>query len=174
MAGEGGTSRVVLVMKSEVFVFKLSWLGFRFMAGIMGLMKTGEAGSDTKERVVVVEAGNGGWIERPFMFRPRRGDGEVIGRCRRGGSATLRLFVMVVVILEKLPKVVAGKLLRGMRLTGESGDEDGEGSERDDESVVESVVVGEESADSEVWVEMLSWCWWVGSVGIIDARNECW
>lgn len=28
-------------------VFKLSWLGFRFMAGIWGLMKEGEVGSET-------------------------------------------------------------------------------------------------------------------------------
>lgn len=88
-------------------------------------------------------------MERPFMFLARRGEGEVIGRCMRGGPGKLRLFVFVV-LLERLPKVVAGKLLKGMRLTGESGDEDGEGSERDAESVVDSVVVGDESADSEV------------------------
>jgi hypothetical protein len=37
-----------------------------------------------------------------------------------------------------------------MRLTGESGDEDGEGSDRGDESVVDIVVVGDESADSVI------------------------
>lgn len=50
----------------------------------------------------------------------------------------------------KAPNVVDGNALRGTRLTGESGDEDGDGSEKDDESVHETVVVGEESADSEV------------------------
>ncbi len=48
--------------------------------------------------------------------------------------------------------------MSGSRLSGESGDDDGDGSERGEESVVESVVVGEESSDSEVWVEVLSRC----------------
>jgi len=41
---------------------------------------------------------------------------------------------------------------------GESGDEDGDGSERGEESVVERVVVGDESVDSDICVEVLSWC----------------
>ncbi len=45
-----------------------------------------------------------------------------------------------------------------MKLTGESGDEEGEGSDSDDESVHEAVVVGDESADSEFCVDVLSWC----------------
>lgn len=50
-------------------------------------MNEGEEGSDTSDIVVVeVEAAYGGWIDRPFMFRPRRGEGEVTGRCNRGGS----------------------------------------------------------------------------------------
>jgi hypothetical protein len=36
-----------------------------------------------------------------------------------------------------------------MRWTGESGEDDGDGSVSGDESVVEKVVVGDESADSE-------------------------
>lgn len=47
-------------------------------------------------------------------------------------------------------KLVEGKLFRGMRFVGESGEDDGEGSDRGDESVVDSVVVGEESADSVI------------------------
>jgi hypothetical protein len=54
------------------------------------------------------------------------------------------------------PKVVAGKDERGIRLIGESGDDDGDGSDRGDESEVERVVVGEESADSDVRVDVLS------------------
>lgn len=80
------------------------------------------------------------------MFLGRRGAGEVIGRLSRfAGSETVK-----VAMDGKAPKVVEGKALRGTRLTGESGEEDGEGSEKDDESVHETVVVGEESADSEV------------------------
>lgn len=47
------------------------------------------------------------------------------------------------------PKVVPGKALRGTRFTGESGDEEGDGSEREEESVHDTVVVGDESADSD-------------------------
>jgi hypothetical protein len=48
-------------------------------------------------------------------------------------------------------------------LTGESGDEDGDGSERSDESVIDTVVVGDESADSVVCVDVLSLCRWADS-----------
>jgi hypothetical protein len=56
--GDVGTSRVVFVIKSFELVFKLSWLGFRFIAGILGLIKDGEDGSDTK--FVAADAMNGG------------------------------------------------------------------------------------------------------------------
>jgi hypothetical protein len=42
---------------------------------------------------------------------------------------------------------------------GDSGDEDGEGSESVTESIVEMVVVGEESVESEVCVDVLPQCW---------------
>jgi hypothetical protein len=48
----------------------------------------------------------------------------------------------------------------GTRVTGDSGDELGDGSERDDESTVDIVVVGEESVESEICVEVLSWWEW--------------
>lgn len=47
-------------------------------------------------------------------------------------------------------------MFKGIKLTGESGEEDGEGSERGEESLVDRVVVGEESADSDMDVEVLS------------------
>jgi hypothetical protein len=47
-------------------------------------------------------------------------------------------------------KEVEGKLFNGIRWIGESGEEDGEGSDRGEESEVDSVVVGEESADSDI------------------------
>lgn len=129
---------------------RLNWLGFRFIAGILGLINEGEAGSDSSETVLVVAA-NGGWIERPFMFRARRGEGEVIGRCRRIGSgATPSDSVLTMGLLGNMLKVVEGKLFSGIRLIGESGDEEGDGSDKGEESVVERVVVGDESADSEV------------------------
>lgn len=53
------------------------------------------------------------------------------------------------------PKVLEGNEFKGIRLIGESGDDEGEGSESDEVSVVR---VGEESADSEFCVDTLSWC----------------
>lgn len=47
-------------------------------------------------------------------------------------------------------------MLRGIRLTGESGEDDGDRSVSGDESVVDRVVVGEESVDSDMCVDVLS------------------
>ena len=43
-------------------------------------------------------------------------------------------------------------------MIGDSGDELGEGSDNDDESTVEIVVVGEESVESDACVDVLSRC----------------
>jgi hypothetical protein len=65
---------------------------------------------------------------------------------------------MLMLLTPRVPKLVAGKLLSGIRFMGESGEEEGDASDRGEESVVDSVVVGDESADSEVCVDVLSWC----------------
>ena len=87
------------------------------------------------------------------MLRARLGDGEVIG-------LSVVLLKSVTVSVERVegrpPKVGPGKEDSGIRFTGESGDEDGEGSESGEESAVESVVVGDESADSDACVDVLS------------------
>lgn len=66
-----------------------------------------------------------------------------------------------------------------MTVIGDSGEELGDGSEMEDESIVDIVVVGEESVES-LAVDVLSWCWWcinggtrVSSVRAPD-RNDCW
>ena len=46
MPGEGGTSAMCLPMRPEVSVLRLSMLGLRFIPGILGLMNTGDAGSE--------------------------------------------------------------------------------------------------------------------------------
>lgn len=76
-----------LVMRSEVFVLRLNILGFLFMVGILGLMKEGDAGSEMTV-LDVVDATAGSWINRPFMFRGRLGEGDVIGRPRPPNSPT--------------------------------------------------------------------------------------
>jgi hypothetical protein len=114
---------------------------------MVGLMKDGEDGSETRE---VEGQLKGGCIESPFIFLGRRGAGDVIGRSRLV-SETARQSID-----GKLPNEVALNDDRGTTLTGESGDEDGEGSESEGESV--HVVVGDDSADSEFCVEVLSLC----------------
>lgn len=160
-AGELGTSSVVREMKSVVFVLRLSWLGLRFMEGIMGLMKQGEAGSDSTDGESEL---NGGWMKRPFMFLGRLGAGEVMGRSRFGPDTDK------LAMLDN-PKGAGAKPWRGAKLTGESGDEDGEGSERSDESAHDTVVVGDESADSVVCVDVLSLCLWAESEGKAPGPN---
>jgi hypothetical protein len=89
---------------------------------------------------------------RPFMFR-RLGPGDVIGRSGVGAAGTVRVDVIVgALVLNE----VEGKLFNGIKWTGESGEDDGEGSDRGEESDVDNVVVGEESADSDIWVDVLS------------------
>lgn len=86
------------------------------------------------------------------MFFGRRGAGEVMGRSRFV-SDTVRE------AMEGKPaNVAAGKDDSGIKLTGESGEEEGDGSESDEVSVHDTVVVGDDSADSEFWVEVLSLC----------------
>ena len=56
------------------------------------------------------------------------------------------------------PNVEAPNEERGTSVTGDSGDELGEGSESEEESTVDIVVVGEESVESDVCVDVLSRC----------------
>jgi hypothetical protein len=51
---------------------------------------------------------------------------------------------------------------------GDSGDVAGDGSVMEDESMVEMVVVGEESEDSDADVEALSRCWWKTEKGAFE------
>jgi hypothetical protein len=60
-------------------------------------------------------------------------------------------------MLPRPPKDVAPNEDRGMRFIGESGDEDGEGSDSEEESVHEASVIGEDSADSVMCDEALLW-----------------
>lgn len=80
------------------------------------------------------------------LFRPGRLANAEEARCKGSGAA-----VPVPVCLSDLKDVL--KLESGSIEVGESGDELGDGSVR--ESMVEIVVVGEESVDSKVEVESL-------------------
>lgn len=95
-------------------------------------------------------------------MRARRGEGEVMGRSRPGPLLLLLFGSMTdsearpTDMEEKPPKVGPGKAASGTRFIGESGEEEGDGSESEDESVQDIVVVGDESADSDICVEVLS------------------
>jgi hypothetical protein len=52
--------------------------------------------------------------------------------------------------------VVAENEESGTIVTGDSGEDEGDGSDNDEESAVEMVVVGEESVDSEHCVDVES------------------
>lgn len=112
------------------------------MAGMTGLIKDGDAGSEPR----LNDRGlNGGCIDKPFVFFALRGAGEVMGRSRVEESEMVRPDRPL-----ELPKEVVFIEDNGMRLIGESGDEEGDGSESDEVSVHEASVVGEDSADSVI------------------------
>lgn len=56
------------------------------------------------------------------------------------------------------PKDEPAKEDKGTSVIGDSGEEEGDGSDKEDESTVDMVVVGEESVESDVWVDVLSQC----------------
>lgn len=57
------------------------------MAGIAGLMKDGEQGSETILDVAFTVVG--GWIDRPFIFLGFLGAGDVMGRSHELASEML-------------------------------------------------------------------------------------
>ena len=65
------------------------------------------------------------------------------------------------------PEFLRAKDDRGTIDTGDSGDELGDGSVIDEESTVETVVVGEESVESDVEVE-------VDAEVDVDVLPRCW
>jgi len=78
-----------------------------------------------------------------------RGDGDVIGRSSlRGNRGGLPLTIFRD-WNESRPNVDPEKDESGTKVIGDSGEELGDGSDNDDESMVDIVVVGEESVESE-------------------------
>lgn len=89
-----------------------------------------------------------------FAFR---GDGEVIGLSSLNGN----LGVMSAIFKlwnESKPKLDPENDDSAASVIGDSGEELGEGSDNDDESTVDIVVVGEESVESDACVDVLSRC----------------
>jgi len=101
------------------------------------------------------------------MFLGRRGAGEVIGLAGVA-SDTVRLAMP-----DNAPKGVGAKFVRGIRVTGESGDEEGELSDKSEESVHDTVVVGDDSTDSVACVDVLSLCLCDESAVKAVGRKSC-
>jgi hypothetical protein len=68
---------------------------------------------------------------------------------------------------------VAEKDERGMMVTGDSGEDEGDGSVNEDESAVEMVVVGEDSVDSDACVDVESRCLCCGLLSRLTFSCSC-
>jgi hypothetical protein len=140
-------------------------LGFLF-GGFGGTMKDGEEGAvigkeqSPNAAVLIFRAGGGGvflvgatmFNERFFVLRAFL-PGES-GRLYPGGGLVGEHIDRSSV--DEIPHLLEEKDESGSIEIGDSGDEPGDVSAMEDESTVEIVVVGEESAEAEVEVEVLS------------------
>jgi hypothetical protein len=133
-------------------VLRLRILGFLLAFEGGGLIKEGEDGSE----VNVSRVGRR-LSARLLGFLGFLGEGEVIGRSTVscGGLSNSPIFRLW---KESNPNDDPVNDDSGMRVIGDSGDELGDGSDNEDESTVDIVVVGEESVESEACVEVLSRC----------------
>jgi hypothetical protein len=126
-------------------VFRLSKLGFLRPFKVGGLINDGDEGSDEfRDSTLELRLS-----ARLFGFLGFRGEGDVIGRSSLSGN---RIGVVSTTFRfgnESIPNVDPEKEERGTRVTGDSGDELGDGSDSEDESTVDIVVVGDESVESD-------------------------
>jgi hypothetical protein len=153
-------------------VFKLSRLGFRLPFSVGGFINDGEEGSEVWKLSIL-----------EFKFRARllgffglRGDGEVIGRSSFRGKQALLLSIFKLWKGSKR-NVDPENEDSGTKVIGDSGEELGEGSDKEEESTVEIVVVGEESVESEACVDVLSryWCECIcGFSFSVFCCEDCW
>jgi hypothetical protein len=155
-------------------VCRLRVLGFFLGFGSGGLTKAiGDAGAETWTS----GSSEPSFSARPFALRGFRGEGEVMGRSKE--SRRMGLSDMVRSSREWIPKPLEEKEERGRMMTGDSGEELGDGSVSADESAVDIVVVGEESVDSEACVDVLSRCLCCSSgaaglaVALSSSRGDC-
>ncbi len=95
---------------------------------------------------------------RLLGFLALLGDGDVMGRSSLSGNREIFVSTIFKLWNESRPNVELEKDESGTIVTGDSGEELGEGSDNDEESTVDIVVVGEESVESDVCVDVLSRC----------------
>jgi len=164
--GVGGTVRRATLLFAEVTIVRPKLLNFR-RGGVGGFTKTGDTGSETLSVVVAVcEAAKGAEVTTRLkeyvavvvstarFLRFRAFFAGVDGRCISKKGSVLDL---------------SGGLNRGASVMpdndemleepGVSGEVPGEDSVMEEESIVDTVVVGEESEDSDADVDVLFRGW---------------
>lgn len=116
------------------------------------MIKDGEGGSEA----------NSSMLGRRFRARLLGffflGEGEVIGRSTVMGGGLVSISPIFRFWKESRPNEDPVNEDNGTIVIGDSGDELGDGSDSEDESIVDTVVVGEESVESDACVEVLSRC----------------
>lgn len=171
MGLDGITNRMGLLSLPGVCSVKLRLLG-RLFGGVGGLMNPGDPGADTFS-----EPPNAGTALRvlarrfpseldvliPRFFRFLGFFAGVVGLCNSkkvfGDESPEPLSVL------RDRKSATNEVLVGLG-SGDSGDGPGEGSVTEAESMVEMVVVGELSVDSDASVDVLSrWAWKAANAG---------
>jgi hypothetical protein len=145
---------------------KLRLLG-RLLGGVGGLMKDGDAGADVFFSLFASAGRNPLGAARkllnevevfmPRFFKFRAFFAGVVGLCSSKKVLGEVSDEPVSVLRERKS---ATKEEGVVFETGDSGDGPGDGSVTEDESMVEMVVVGEESDDSDASVDVLSRCMW--------------
>lgn len=149
-----------------VWIVKLRLLGRR-LGGVGGLMKVPEGDAGAEEFFSPLSTTGSaavGFMRRlpnelavliPKFFRFLGFFAGVIGLCssKKGAGTESESMLSVCVLRDLKSAINEGAALLEI---GDSGEGPGDGSVTDDESMVEMVVVGDESEDSEATVDVLS------------------
>lgn len=155
--GNPGEARPFVETASELAapVLRLSKLGFLRPASGGGLINEGDDGSDAPEFSGLVLR----LSARLFRFLNLRGPGDVMGLPSFRGKRIKGVSVIFKLWKESRPNEEPGNEDKGTNVTGDSGEELGDGSDdNEEESTVDIVVVGDESVESEACVDVLSRC----------------
>ncbi len=160
--GVGGTVRRATLLLAEVTMVRPRLLNFR-RGGVGGFTKTGDTGADTLSIVVAVcEADKGAAVTTRLneyvavvvstarFLRLRAFFAGVAGRCISKNGSVLDLSSGLNRGVSAMPDNE-----EMLEEPGVSGDVPGEDSVMEEESMVETVVVGDESEDSDADVDVL-------------------
>jgi len=164
--GVGGTARRVTLLLGEVTMVKPKLLNFR-RGGVGGFTNTGEGAGALSIAVSICEAAKGAVVTARFkeyvavavstarFLRLRAFFAGVAGRCISKKGSVLDLSGGLNRDASAMPDNE-----EMLEEPGVSGEVPGEDSVMEEESIVDTVVVGEESEDSDADVDELFRGWW--------------